>query len=90
MEEASEFKSEVSKMDQNKMESEMGDLLFSLINVARLYKINPENALEKTNMKFISRFNYVEKKAHEQGLNLKEMTLPQMDKLWDEAKDLGL
>ena len=90
MEEASEFKSEVSKMDQNKMESEMGDLLFSLINVARLYKINPENALEKTNMKFISRFNYVEKKAQEQGLNLKEMTLPQMDKLWDEAKDLGL
>lgn len=90
MEEASEFKSEVSKMDQAKMETEMGDLLFSLINVARLYKINPENALEKTNMKFISRFNYLEKKAQEQGLNLKEMTLPQMDKLWDEAKELGL
>ena len=90
MEEAGEFKQEVEKGDRDKMESEMGDLLFSIINVARLYKINPENALEKTNKKFIARFNYVERKAHEIGRHLNEMTLAEMDELWDEAKSIGL
>lgn len=90
VEEAGEFKREVAKMDKTRMESEMGDLIFSIINVARLYKINPENALEKTNKKFIARFNYVENKAHEAGLELKDMTLAQMDQYWDEAKSQGL
>lgn len=90
MEEAGEFKREADNMDKNRMESEMGDLIFSIINVARLYKINPENALEKTNKKFIARFNYVENKAREAGLELKNMTLSQMDQYWDEAKSQGL
>ncbi len=90
IEEAGEFKQEADKMDAEKMESEMGDLIFSIINVARLYKINPENALEKTNKKFIARFNFVEQKAREAGLNLKDMTLAEMDELWNEAKKLGL
>lgn len=90
MEEAGEFKREAEKMDKERMESEMGDLIFSIINVARLYKINPENALEKTNKKFIARFNYVESKAREAGLELKNMTLSQMDQYWDEAKSQGL
>lgn len=68
------------------MEAEMGDLLFSLINVARLYGINPENALEKTNAKFIHRFNYIEAKATECGKSIKDMTLGEMDALWNEAK----
>ena len=69
-----------------KQTAEYGDFLFSLINAARLYHINPDNALEHTNQKFIRRFNYVEQKAKEQGLQLKEMTLAQMDELWNEAK----
>jgi len=69
------------------MEAEFGDLMFSLINAARLYKINPENALERTNQKFIKRFNYVESKAREQGKTLREMTLAEMDELWNEAKN---
>lgn len=85
-EEINEFTREVANNDKEKMEKEMGDVLFSIINVARLYKINPENALEKTNKKFISRFNYVEQKAIEMGKNLKDMTLEEMDALWDEAK----
>ncbi len=85
-EEISEFTKEADNNDKEKMEKEMGDVLFSIINVARLYKINPENALEKTNMKFISRFNYVEQKAIEMGKNLKDMSLEEMDALWDEAK----
>ena len=85
-EEISEFTKEAANKDKEKMEKEMGDVLFSIINVARLYKINPENALEKTNKKFISRFNYVEQKAIEMGKNLKDMTLEEMDALWDEAK----
>jgi XTP/dITP diphosphohydrolase len=90
MEEAAEFKREAEKMDREKMESEMGDLIFSIINVSRLYKINPENALEKTNKKFISRFNYLEQKAISTGRKLNEMTLSEMDELWDEAKSKGL
>lgn len=90
MEETSEFRAEADGMNRDRMEEEMGDLLFSVINVARLYKINPENALEKTNKKFISRFNHVESRAKEMGLNLNDMTLSQMDELWDEAKSRGL
>ena len=70
-------------------EEELGDYLFSLINMARLYHLNADNALEMTNQKFISRFNYVEAKAKEQGRNLKEMTLGEMDALWNEAKHLS-
>ncbi len=89
-EEIAEFQSELNKMESDKMESEFGDLLFSLINAARLFKINPENALERTNQKFIRRFNYVENQAKESGKNLKEMHLSEMDSLWDEAKSKGL
>jgi XTP/dITP diphosphohydrolase len=85
-EELSEFEAEVSSMDKERMEAEFGDLMFSMINAARLYKINPENALEKTNKKFIARFNYVESRAAEMGKSLKDMTLAEMDELWNEAK----
>lgn len=87
-EEMSELKSEIANMDENKMEAEFGDLFFSLINAARLYKVNPDNALERTNQKFIKRFNYIEQKAKEQGKILKNMTLAEMDELWNEAKNL--
>ena len=87
-EEISEFEQEVENMDADKAEAEFGDLMFSLINVARLYKINPDNALERTNQKFISRFNYLEEKTLKQGKDLKSMTLEEMDKIWDEAKQL--
>ena len=86
-EELSEVEAEISSMNQQRMEEEFGDLFFSLINAARLYKINPENALEKTNKKFISRFNYVESRAKEMGKSLKEMSLAEMDDLWNEAKN---
>lgn len=85
-EELAEFEKEVKDMNDDKMESEFGDLFFSLINAARLYKINPDNALERTNQKFISRFNFIEQKAKEQNKNLKDMTLTEMDQYWDEAK----
>lgn len=88
-EEIGEFAEAAESMNQEDMEAEMGDLFFSLINAARLYKINPENALEKTNAKFISRFNHIEKRAAEMGLNLKNMTLEQMDNLWNEAKRMN-
>lgn len=87
-EEISEFEQEVENMDADKAEAEFGDLMFSLINAARLYKINPDNALERTNQKFISRFNYLEEKTLKQGIDLKSMTLEEMDKIWDEAKHL--
>lgn len=87
-EEFNELKTEIGKMDADKMEAEFGDLFFSLINAARLYKVNPDNALERTNRKFISRFNYIERKAKEQGRSLKDMTLADMDALWVEAKKL--
>ncbi|MCI9607504.1 MAG: nucleoside triphosphate pyrophosphohydrolase [Muribaculaceae bacterium] len=87
-EECEEFASEIEGMDAERMEAEMGDLLFSVINVARLYGINPENALEKTNRKFIKRFNHIERRAKENGLQLKDMTLEQMDEYWNEAKTL--
>lgn len=85
-EEIDEFKAEVAVLDKDKMEAEFGDMLFSLINAARLYDINPENALERTNRKFINRFNYLESKTLSVGRNLKDMTLAEMDVIWDEAK----
>ncbi|HJP64485.1 MAG TPA: hypothetical protein VJ844_13655, partial [Mucilaginibacter sp.] len=69
-------------------ESEFGDLLFSLINYARFININPEDALEKTNRKFIKRFQYLESKAKEQGKDLHDMSLAEMDVFWDEAKKI--
>ena len=85
-EELQEFETEIAKADQEKMEQEFGDFLFSVINAARLYGINPENALEKTNRKFISRFGYVEDKAKETGKNLSDMSLEEMEVYWQEAK----
>lgn len=87
-EEISEFQAEIEHKDEDNMEAEFGDLMFSLINAARLYNINPENALERTNKKFIRRFNYIEKKAAEQGTSLKDMTLDEMEQLWCEAKNM--
>ena len=74
--------------DAADMEAEMGDLFFALVNAARLYHINPENALEKTNKKFIARFNYIEQKAKESGRNISDLTLAEMDILWNEAKTI--
>lgn len=85
-EEFSELETEIKKMDRDRMEAEFGDLLFSMVNAARLYHIDPENALERTNQKFIRRFTYLEKEARKQGRALKEMTLTEMDSLWNEAK----
>jgi len=87
-EELGELKEEVAKLDTEKMEAEFGDLLFSMINAARLYKINPENALERTNKKFIRRFNYLESQTLKQGKELKGMSLEEMDHYWNEAKRL--
>jgi len=89
-EEISEFQSEINNMDEDRMEAEFGDLFFALINAARLYKVNPDNALERTNQHFIRRFNYIEQEATKAGRILKEMTLAEMDELWDEAKRMGL
>ncbi|MDR2388945.1 MAG: nucleoside triphosphate pyrophosphohydrolase [Tannerellaceae bacterium] len=89
-EELNELKDEVAHMDADRMEAEFGDLFFSLINAARLYKINPDNALERTNRKFIRRFNYLEEQTIQEGRPLKEMSLEEMDKIWDEAKAKGL
>ena len=90
LEEIAEFEVEVENMDADKAEAEFGDVMFSLINAARLYKINPDNALERTNQKFIRRFNYLEEHTIQQGRNLKDMTLEEMDAIWDEAKKNGL
>lgn len=89
-EEIDELKAEIDIMNRDKMEAEFGDVLFSLINAARLFDINPENALERTNRKFISRFNYLESKTITQGRDLKTMTLAEMDEIWEEAKRLPL
>lgn len=85
-EEMGEFESEMRRADGDKMEEEFGDLLFSMVNAARLYGINPEDALEKTNRKFIRRFGYIEEQAKAQGKSMKEMTLEEMEQLWEEAK----
>lgn len=87
-EEIAEFEQEVDRMDKEKAEAEFGDVMFSLINAARLYKINPDNALERTNQKFIRRFNYLEAHTIKEGRNLKDMTLEEMDAIWNEAKKL--
>ena len=73
-------------MNPQKAEAEFGDILFSLINAARLYKINPDNALELTNQKFIKRFNYLEEHTLKKGKNLSELTLSEMDSIWNDAK----
>lgn len=87
-EELNELKIELAKGDKEKSTKELGDFLFSVINAARLYKLNPDNALEYTNKKFISRFNYVEQQAKKIGKNLKDMTIEEMDNLWNEAKEI--
>lgn len=89
-EEFDELMVEVRKEDSDKMEAEFGDLFFSLINAARLYKVNPDNALERTNQKFIRRFNYLEEHAKEKDVELKNMSLAEMDALWNDAKAAGL
>lgn len=89
-EEIAEFQSEIDNDDHDRMEAEFGDLFFSLVNAARLYHINPENALERTNKKFISRFNYLEEKTIKQGRDLHQMSLAEMDAIWNEAKAKGL
>ena len=85
-EELGELEVEIARNDQERMEEEFGDFMFAMINAARLYGINPENALEKTNKKFIRRFSYVEEKANENERRLSEMTLEEMDEYWNEAK----
>jgi len=87
-EELEELKEEIGKGNRKKIESEFGDVFFSLINAARLYEIDPESALERTNKKFISRFNYLEENTIQQGRSLREMSLEEMDQIWEEAKDL--
>ena len=86
-EELVELETELRREDKEKSTEEFGDFLFSLINAARLYKINPDTALEKTNAKFIRRFNYIEAHSIKIGKPLKDMTLGEMDALWNEAKE---
>ena len=86
-EELDELEVELRKEDKENSTKELGDFLFSVINAARLYKLNPDNALEMTNRKFINRFNYIEAHSIKIGKSLKDMTLEEMDKLWDEAKN---
>ena len=85
-EEIAEFEAEVENMSTDKAEAEFGDVMFSLINAARLYHINPDNALERTNRKFIRRFNFLEARCRDLGKNMAEMTLAEMDEIWEEAK----
>jgi MazG family protein len=85
-EEVNELGSEIEKVDKDKIEAEFGDLFFALVNAARLYDVDPEAALERTNLKFIRRFNYLESQTMLKGRSLKDMTLAEMDKIWDEAK----
>jgi MazG family protein len=88
-EEMEELKVEIAKGDIDRIENEFGDLLFSIVNAARLYDIDPESALERTNRKFIRRFNYLEAQTLKKGRDLKEMTLHEMDAIWNEAKKEG-
>ncbi len=87
-EELRELEAELEKEDKENSEKELGDFLFSIINAARLYHLNPDNALEQTNRKFINRFNYIEHKAKELGKAIGDLSLNQMDALWNEAKQL--
>ena len=86
-EELSELQHELNQGDTSRIESEFGDVLFSLVNYARFLDINPENALERTNKKFIDRFTYIEEKAKEAGRSLEDMSLSEMDAIWNEAKE---
>lgn len=88
-EELGELKEELKRGDKHRSTEEFGDFLFSLINAARLYHINPDNALEFTNQKFIKRFNYIEETAMAKGVMIKDLTLAEMDELWEEAKALN-
>ena len=85
-EELGELEAELENEDKERSTEELGDFLFSVINAARLYKLNPDNALEKTNRKFIDRFNYIEEHSIKIGKPLKDMSLEEMDQLWEEAK----
>ncbi|MEC3907439.1 nucleoside triphosphate pyrophosphohydrolase [Tamlana sp. 2201CG12-4] len=87
-EELSEFQTEVKSGNQDAMESEFGDVMFSMVNYARFLNINPENALERTNKKFTKRFQYLEEKAKSLNKSLKDMTLAEMDVFWEEAKHI--
>lgn len=89
-EELDEVEAELRGNDVADREKEFGDLFFSMVNAARLYGVRPDNALERTNRKFIARFNYIEQKANEQGRHVNELTLTEMDELWNEAKKLKL
>lgn len=89
-EELVELQTEMNKGDKENMQKEFGDFLFSLVNAARLYDINPDTALELTNRKFRNRFGYVEECSKQQGRNLQDMTLAEMDSLWNKAKAKGL
>ena len=87
-EEIAEVSEAIEKGDQHDIEAEFGDLLFSVINAARLYKVNPENALERTNRKFINRFNYIESQAVAQGRSIRDLSLAEMESLWQQAKTI--
>jgi len=91
-EELKELKEEIDRMDKDRTEDEFGDLFFSLVNAARLYGVDPETALERTNRKFISRFNYLEENTLKKGRKLRDMTLDEMNEIWEIAKtrDKGL
>ena len=86
-EELEEVKQEVNSGKKERLEAEFGDLFFSLINAARLYGVDPETALERTNKEFIKRFNYLENKTIKNGIKLKDMSLEEMDRIWEEAKE---
>ena len=86
-EEFSEFKNALNSKDQQRMEEELGDILFTLVNISRFISINPEDALKKTVKKFISRFQFIEQHATEMGKSLSEMSLSEMDSLWEKAKN---
>lgn len=88
-EETGEVEAEIESCDRDRLEEEFGDLMFSVINAARLYKINPENALERTNRKFIARFNYIEQKARETGRNVNQLTMDEMEAYWQESKNIS-
>ena len=87
-EEIAEVEEEIKHDSPKELEEEFGDLLFAVVNAARLYGVNPENALEKTNRKFIFRFNHLEKRAAEEGTSLKDMPLSRMEEIWNEAKNI--
>lgn len=89
-EEIAEFEKEIADKDQQKASDELGDLFFSLVNAARLYKLNPDTALESTNKKFRRRFTYLENETIRKGKSLKEMSLQEMDAIWNQAKAKGL